>query len=76
MKPGNYRLRKTSDIHQEHPIYEIVDEDRKVLLDITKTDDGVYEACILDSEGAGRMVELSVLLELIQEAQRRIEADE
>jgi len=76
MNPGKFRLRKTSDIRQEHPIYEIVDEDRKVLLDITKTDGGVYEACIPDNEGAGRVVELSVLLELIQEAQRRIEADE
>ncbi len=42
-----------------------VDEDRKVSLDITKTDGGVYEVCILDNEGTGRVVELSVLLELI-----------
>jgi|CXWL01.1.fsa_nt_gi hypothetical protein len=76
MKPGKFRLRKTSDIHQECPIYEIVDEDRIVLLDVTKTDSGMYEACIMDNQGEGRVVELSVLLGLIQEVQRRIDADE
>ncbi len=76
MKPGKFRLRKTSDIRQEHAIYEIVDEDRNILLDVTKTDAGVYEACIIDNQGQGRVVQLSVLLELIQEARRKIEADE
>lgn len=76
MKPGKFRLRKTSDIRQEHPVYEIVDEERRILLDVTKTDAGVYEACIMDNEGEGRVLELNVLLELIQEAQRKIEADE
>lgn len=37
MKPGKFRLRKTSDIPQEHLIYEIVDEDQNILLDVTKT---------------------------------------
>ena len=76
MKPGKFRLRKTSDIHQEHPIYEIVDDEQNVLLDVTRTDAGVYEACIIDNQGEGRVVELSVLLELIHEAQRKIEANE
>ena len=76
MKPGDFRLSKVSDIHQDHPIYEIVDEDRTVLMDVTKNDAGVYEACIMDNEGQGRVVELRVLLALIQEAQRRIELDE
>ena len=75
-KAGKFRLRKVSDIRQEHPIYEIVDEDRSILLDVTKTDAGVYEACIMDNHGEGRVVQLSVLLQLIQEAQRKIEADE
>ena len=76
MKPGKFRLRKTTDINQEHPIYEIVDEERSVLLDVTKTDAGVYEACIIDNQGEGRSVELSVLLGLIEDARQKIEADE
>ena len=76
MKPGTFRLRKVSDINQEHPIYEIVDESSSVLLDVTKTDAGEYEACIIDNQGEGRVVALKVLLELIQDAQRRIEQDE
>ena len=76
MKPGTFRLRKTTDIRQEHPIYEIVDESRNVLLDVTKNDAGIYEACIIDSQGEGRVVELKTLLELIQEARRKIEMDE
>jgi hypothetical protein len=76
MRPGKFRLRKISDIDQEHPVYEIVDEERRILLDITKTDAGVYEACIIDNEGEGRVVGLDVLLELIREAQRKIDADE
>ena len=76
MRAGKFRLRKTSDIHQEHPIYEIIDEERRVLLDVTRTDAGVYEACIMDNQGEGRAVELTVLLELIQEARGRIEAEE
>ncbi len=76
MKPGNFRLRKTSDIRQEHPIYEIVDEERSILLDVTKTDAGVYETCIIDNQGEGRVVQLSVLLQLLEEAQRKIEAGE
>ena len=76
MKPGQYRLRKTTDIRQENPIYEIIDEESRTLLDVTKTDAGVYEACIMDNEGEGRVVELKVLLELIEEARRKIEADD
>lgn len=76
MKPGMFRLRKVSDVNQEHPIYEIVDERSSVLLDVTKTDAGAYEVCILDNQGEGRVVALPVLLELIQEAQRRLEQDE
>jgi hypothetical protein len=76
MKPGNFRLRKTSDINREHPIYEIVDEDRNVLLDVTKTDSGEYEACIVDNRGEGRVVDLRVLLELIQQAQRKLDGNE
>jgi hypothetical protein len=76
MKPGTFSLRKTSDVNQDYPIYEIVDEHRSVLLDVTKTDAGVYEVCILDNQGEGRVVALNVLLELIQEAQRRLEQDE
>jgi hypothetical protein len=76
MKPGTFSLRKTSDVKQDYPIYEIVDEHRSVLLDVTKTDAGVYEVCILDNQGEGRVVALNVLLELIQEAQRRLEQDE
>lgn len=76
MKPGTFRLRKTSDVNQEHPIYEIVDEHSSILLDVTKTDAGSYEVCILDNQGAGRVVALNLLLELIQEAQRRLEQDE
>lgn len=74
MKPGQFRLRKTTDIRQEHPVYEIIDEKQRTLLDVTKTDAGVYEACIMDNEGEGRVVELQVLLELIEEARRKIEA--
>jgi len=76
MRPGRFRLRKTTDIRQEHPIYEIVDEELRTLFDVTKNDGGVYEACIMDNQGEGRVVELEVLLELIQEARRKIEADE
>lgn len=76
MKPGTFRLRKSSDINQEHPIYEIVDERSSILLDVTKTDAGVHEVCIMDNQGEGRVVALNVLLELIQEAQRRLEQDE
>lgn len=76
MKPGQFRLRKTTDIRQEHPVYEIIDEEHRTLLDVTKTDAGVYEACIMDNEGEGRVVELKVLLELIEEARRKIEADD
>lgn len=46
------------------------------MLDATKTDAGVYGACIMDKEGEGRVVELGVLLELIEEARRKIDADE
>ncbi len=76
MKPGTFRLRKATDIRQEHPIYEIVDESRNVLLDVTKNDASVYEACIIDSQGEGRVIELETLLELVQEARRKIEMDE
>ena len=75
MKPGKFRLRKTTDVHQEHPIYEIVDEHRNVLLDVTKNDAGIYEACLIDNHGEGRVVELTVLLDLIQEARQRIDED-
>jgi hypothetical protein len=77
MKSGKFRLRKTSNIRQEYPIiYEVVDEDGNVLLDVTKNDSGIYESCILDNQGQGRVIELQTLLELIQEAQRKIELDE
>jgi hypothetical protein len=65
MKPGNFRLSKATSVQQEHPIYEIVDDDRRTLLDITKTDGGVYEVCVVDSAGESRVVRLELLLELI-----------
>lgn len=76
MRPGKFRLRKVSDIRQEHPVYEIVDEAQITLLDITKTDAGVYETCIMDNNGVSRVVELETLLELIHEARRKMEADQ
>jgi hypothetical protein len=75
MKPGVFRLRKTSDVRQEHAIYELVDEDRNILMDVTKNDAGRFEACIIDNQGDGRVVELNALLELIDEARRLIDED-
>lgn len=76
MKPGVFKLRKTSDVRQEHSIYELVDEDYNILMDVTKNDAGHFEVCIIDNRGDGRVVELSTLLELIDEARRRIDEDE
>jgi hypothetical protein len=76
MKSGKFRLRKTSDVNQESAIYEIVDEQLAVLLDVTRTDTGAFQVCIIDNQGEGRMIELSALLDLVQEAKRKIETDE
>lgn len=76
MKSGNFRLRKTSNVEQEAVVYELVDEASAVLLDVTKTDVGVFEVCIIDNQGEGRAIELGTLLDLIEDAKGRIEADD
>ena len=59
---GAFRLQKFSNISQEACIYEIIDEHSTVLMDVTRTDAGVYEACITDNEGKARVIELSVVV--------------
>ena len=75
MKPGVFRLQTTSDVRHEHMIYELVDEDHNILMDVTKNAAGHLEVCMIDSQGDGRVVELSTLLRLIDEARRRIGED-
>jgi hypothetical protein len=75
MPESKMRLRKTAPIDREYAVYEVLDDHGNVVFDIGKSDDGVYEMSVFDSQGRGRILALDKVLGLVAEARRLIEED-
>lgn len=68
------RLQKFTPIDREHPIYEVVDDERNVLLDVTRSSEGDWEI-LMHSDSVGRVLPLTEVMGLIARARRLLEEE-
>jgi hypothetical protein len=68
------KLQKFAPIDREFPIYEIVDDNGEVLLDVTRSDEGTLELG-LQKNSQNRVIPLKEVLTLIEQACRLLELE-
>ena len=66
------KLPKFSPIDREYPVYELIDENNDVLLDVSRSNEGVYEIALHEGS-VGRVLPLDDVLLLIQRARALLE---
>ncbi len=70
----SFKTQKFSPIDRKHSIYELIDEDDNVLIDISRSDEGDYEMA-LHAAGAGKVLPLAVVVDFIEKAQSFLEKE-
>ena len=68
------KLQKFVPIDREFPIYEIIDAEGNVILDVSRSDNGTIELG-LQPLGSGRVIPLKEVLHLIDEATTLLERE-
>jgi hypothetical protein len=70
---SHYRIRKATDIHREYPLFEVLEDDR-LLLVFSATDDGVLEIAISPS-AQGAILKLDDIQAIIDEGRRLLKGE-
>jgi len=66
-----YRFRKCSDVDLELPFFEILDEADSVLMDVSKSEDGVVRVLFYE-ECASKSISVQLLQEILREGEKLI----
>jgi hypothetical protein len=69
------RWQKFSPLDREHPIFELLDDDGAILLDVSRNNDGVLEVCF-HSGIRDRIVDFETVQRWLADGRDRVERDQ